>query len=40
VAGSDVLPKLAKGIGASVEQLLGISPIGDRRPEDDVGRVA
>jgi hypothetical protein len=29
---SDVLPKLAKVLGASVEQLLGISPIGDRRP--------
>jgi transcriptional regulator with XRE-family HTH domain len=29
---SDVLPKLAKVLGVSVEQLLGISPIGDRRP--------
>ncbi len=28
---SDVLPKLAKVLGASVEQLLGISPIAERR---------
>jgi transcriptional regulator with XRE-family HTH domain len=29
---SDVLPKLAKVLGVSVEQLLGISPLADRRP--------
>jgi transcriptional regulator with XRE-family HTH domain len=29
---SDVLPKMAKVLGCSVEQLLGISPLADRRP--------
>ena len=28
---SDVVPKLAKVLGCSVEQLLGISPLADRR---------
>jgi transcriptional regulator with XRE-family HTH domain len=29
---SEILPKLAKVLGVSVEQLLGISPLADRRP--------
>ena len=29
---SDIVPKLAKVLGVSVEQLLGISPLADRRP--------
>lgn len=29
---SDVLPEMAKVLGCSVEQLLGISPPADRRP--------
>jgi transcriptional regulator with XRE-family HTH domain len=29
---SDVLPKMAKILGSSVEELLGISPIADRKP--------
>ena len=29
---SDVLPKMAKVLGCTVEQLLGISPLADRRP--------
>ena len=29
---SDVLPKMAKVLGVTVERLLGISPIAERRP--------